>query len=186
MPLEKILQKIRQQLNELGPLMESFREETIQPVVKDCEELQRQLCILQENLAVYKYHKIANELSPSYKIHAKVSEMEAAKVEPPPVSTPADILQTPVKTEKKAPEQSKPETQARLPLTVAINDKFRFINELFSQNSSEYNIVMEQVNSLGTWHESEIYLNSLKSVYGWKENNEIVKYFYSLVKKRFD
>ena len=45
---------------------------------------------------------------------------------------------------------------------------------------------MEQLQNLKTWHESEIYLNSLKNVYNWRENSEVVKYFYGLVKKSFD
>ena len=31
----------------------------------------------------------------------------------------------------------------------------------------------------------EIYLNSLKKLYGWNDDNEFVNLFYALVKKRF-
>ncbi len=71
-------------------------------------------------------------------------------------------------------------------LNIGLNDKFRFINELFKQNTSEYNIAFEQLNALKTWDESELYLNSLKELYLWKENSDNVKYFYSIAKKRFE
>ena len=47
------------------------------------------------------------------------------------------------------------------------------------------NVAIEQLGNLNTWAEGEAYLNSLKTLYHWKENSEVVNYFYSLVKKRF-
>ena len=76
--------------------------------------------------------------------------------------------------------------QTRSALAVGLNDKFRFINELFVQNSAEYTIAIEQLNGLQTWADTELYLTSLKSLYGWKDTSEAVKYFYTLVRKRFD
>lgn len=76
--------------------------------------------------------------------------------------------------------------QTRSALAVGLNDKFRFINELFVQNSAEYTIAIEQLNGLQTWADTELYLTSLKSLYGWKDTSEVVKYFYTLVRKRFD
>jgi hypothetical protein len=180
---DKILHKIQVQINELAPVLELFLDDTVQPSVSDCENLQKQLSTFQENLAVYKYNKQNKELSPSFKIHAKLSEKveNAIKEEMP--------LKKEIKEEPKQVAPEIPHTQpirSKSPLIVGINDKFRFINELFSQNSSEYNIVLEQLNNLNTWNETEIYLNSLKNVYGWKDHTEVVKYFYALTKKRFD
>ncbi|MBL7932584.1 MAG: hypothetical protein JNL60_11820, partial [Bacteroidia bacterium] len=170
----------------------------------------------------YKYNKQNKEISPSFTLHAKLSEVEI--VNPVPVSEPfkpitetkttAGIVEpkkeepvseqtklqekntAPVadnlkeKTPEPEPEKfefEKREASKPIPsLSVGINDKFRFINELFSQNSVEYNIAVEQINNLKNWPDTEIYLNSLKNVYGWKDNLEVVKYFYSQVKKRFD
>ena len=209
MPSDKILHRIQLQIDELAPVLELFVEDTIQPSVDDCENLQKILTALQENLAVYKYNKQNKELSPSFNIHAKVSEKEVqeekkaeivkeiketVKLEreekteikqSPPETPKVEVPKTKVNEElKKAPvvETAKP----RSPLAIGLNDKFRFMNDLFSQNSSEYNIALEQLNTLNTWDEAEIYLNSLKNVYEWNEKEEVVKYFFAVVKKRFE
>lgn len=190
MSLEKVLHKMQSQINELAPTLELFVDETIQPSVANCEELQTQLCLLQENLAIYKYNKINKEISPSFSIHAKVSEME--KLQP--------IIETP-KEEVKIQETEKIEVKPPIaaiiegvklgesktipPFSIGINDKFRFINELFKQSNVEYNVAIEQLSGLKNWNDTEIYLNSLKTLYDWKDNNDTVVYFFSIAKKRF-
>lgn len=189
MSLEKVLHKMQSQINELAPTLELFLEETIQPSVDSCEILQKQLSQLQENLAVYKYNKINKEISPSFSLHAKVSEKEI----------PQQTTETP-KEETKIPEKEIVETvqpfidiigeithpsKTIAPFTIGINDKFRLINELFKQNNAEYNIAIEQLSALKSWSDSEVYLNSLKTLYNWKEDSEVVIYFFSITKKRF-
>ncbi len=195
---DKLLIKIQNQIQDLAPTLELFVDQTVQPSVADCQTLQKQLNELQENVAVYKFDKQNKELSPSFTLHAKLSEIDV--VPPVPVSepfkpineavkeveVPENQVETPV-PETKAPEPLKEaDTKPLAALSIAINDKFRFMNELFAQNSVEYNIAIEQINNLRTWQETEIYLNSLKNVYGWKGNLEVVKYFYAIVKKRFE
>lgn len=196
MPLDKVLHKIQLQIKDLAPTLELFIDETIQPTADDCESLQKQLHKLLENIAVYKFDKIDRELSPSFHLHAKVSEKqiveEPVKVEIPTIEKQivAEIVieslkpETPVVQETPKEEVPIVEKQKQA-LTVGLNDKFRFINELFSQNAAEYNIAIEQLNNLKSWTDSEIYLNSLKSLYNWKDESDAVKYFYSLAKKRF-
>lgn len=190
MSLEKVLHKMQMQINELAPTLELFVEETIQPSVSNCEKLQQQLTELQENLAVYKYNKINKEISPSFSLHAKISEKEILQ---PNIEIPTPELKVTEKNKSEA-EQNIQEIfeeiiiesiQAPIAFTIGINDKFRFINELFKQNNAEYNIAIEQLSVLKNWDDSEMYLNSLKSLYNWKENNEVVIYFYSITKKRF-
>lgn len=189
MSLDKLLHKIQSDINELAKSLESFMEDTIQPTVDECEDLQKQLYQLQESLAVYKYQKQNKELSPSFNIHAKISELEVP-VKPQPVEE--EKKETVIEDKKKVEDPPIPSVESAkrnvtLPaFTVGLNDKFRFINELFSQNNSEYSIAMEQLNNLKTWHDTEIYLNSLRDLYEWKSNAEAVKYIYALAKKRFD
>jgi len=190
MLLEKVLHKIQSQINDLTPTLELFVDETIQPSVDTCEKLQQQLNSLQENLAVYKYNKINKEISPSFSIHAKVSEKELPKETMEELKKEIkvtiheerpEILQP--KIEPKTEEVN--ESKIILPMLIGINDKFRFINELFKQNNSEYSIALEQLNALKSWNDAEIYLNSLKTLYQWKENSEVANLFFSLAKKRF-
>lgn len=199
MTADKVLLKIQNQIKDLAPTLELFVDELVQPSVNDCLSLQKQLQDLQEHLAVYKFNKQNKELSPSFTLHAKISEVEI--VPPGPVSEPFKPIGEVTKTSSEIPEiktetpleevkvvepTKEPAPKALPGLSIAINDKFRFMNELFAQNSVEYNIAIEQINNLRNWQEAEIYLNSLKNVYGWKSNLEVVKYFYSIVKKRFD
>jgi hypothetical protein len=203
MSSDKILSRIQLQIKELAPTLELFIDDTIQPSVADCESLQKQLSGIQENVAVYKYNKQNKELSPSFNIHAKVSQKEEEVAKKAEIV--AEIKQT-VKLEEEEkkevkqiiietplvnvkPEMAREEVnqvKPKAPLSIGINDKFRFINELFAQNSSEYNIALEQINNLNTWNEAEIYINSLKNVYEWDAKEESVVQFYLLVKKRFD
>lgn len=184
MGAEKILKKIRDEVKEMKPTLDLFLEESVQPSATDCETLQKQLIELQECLAVYKFQKKEKELSPSFNIHSKVSEkavdIKSVKEQVALETTEETALQKNILKETKtdSPKQV-------VPLVIGINDKFRFINELFKQNNSEYNIALEQLASLQSWAETEIYLTSLKELYDWKENSEVVKYFYSVIKKRF-
>jgi hypothetical protein len=181
MSLDKTLIKIQEQINELAPTLELFVEESIQPSVKDCETLQTLLTKLQENLAVYKYHKMEREISPSFNIHAKVSENTKKETEVNPTVNESNSVNE-YKDEEK-PGINIPVNHP--PLSFGINDKFRFVNELFKQNMAEYNIVVEQLNSMNSWQDSETYLNSLRPIYNWKENSEVLNIFFSQVKKRF-
>ncbi len=71
------------------------------------------------------------------------------------------------------------------PINISINDKFRFINELFSANATEYNIAIEQINTVNTIDEANAYFKSLKSVYDWNDDNEMFKKIIDLTHKRF-
>ncbi|MDX2172932.1 MAG: hypothetical protein SFY56_07420 [Bacteroidota bacterium] len=194
MALDKVLNKLKVQIKDLTPTMELFADETIHPSVKDCEQFKEQLIALQESLAIYKYQKLDKEISPSFNIHAKVSEKEIEAVKPiindlkeeNKVSVVEKTIETKAINPSTQISDEKYPTTHHKKLNIGLNDKFRFINELFKQNNTEYNVVFEQLNSLKTWNECEFYLNSLKDVYEWKSTDDTVKYFYSIAKKRFD
>lgn len=212
MPLEKVLHKIQDQIHELAPLLETFVDTAVQPSVRDSEQLQRQLSLLQESIAIYKYQKLEKEISPSFNLHARISAQEkpVEKAEVPVQQTQKVVEEVkPVETRREEPKREEikreepkqeepkreepkvaPSAKAEMPLrkaplVIGLNDKFRFINTLFSQSSGEYGAAVEQLDSLQSWHETEVYLNSLKSVYDWKENSEVVKQFYAIAKKQF-
>ena len=205
MQLEKVLHKIQLQIHELTPSLEIFVEDSIQPTASDCETLQKKLSELQELISVFKYDKLNREISPSFTIHSKINELTPdAKFQTPVTESKieqtseikeiiTELIQEAVLQEVKTEEIILPikieteKKQASLaPLSIGLNDKFRFINELFSQNNSEYNIALEQLNTLQSWSEAEIYLSSLKTLYTWKEESEDIKHFYTLIKKRYN
>lgn len=178
MILDKTLGRIQSQINELVPALEMFVDESVQPTVRECESLQQMLVKLQENLAVYTFHKREKELSPNFNLHAKVSLQNKAE----PIE---EKMAEPVAEIKEEVKDVSVESKILSAMSVGVNDKFRIINELFKQNGGEYNIVVEQINSLPTWNEAEMYLNSLKSIYHWNDTSEVTLLFYSLAKKRF-
>jgi len=207
---DKTLHKIQVQLNDLLPKLELFVEPTVQPSANECDQLLTQLSALQENLVIYRFLRQHNEISPALNMHAKISEAVAIKEiatetltlqsAAAPIAEPVSEPKPPASTEpppatgslaQQAPEppkQAAPEATTAATgkaISVGINDKFRFINSLFAQNAAEYTIAVEQLNSVTSWNDAEIYLNSLRNLYSWKEDSDITKLFYSLVKKRF-
>jgi hypothetical protein len=187
MAIDTLFKKIQVEIKDLVSGCDLFLQENIHPTVSDCENIQNKLTLLQQHLAVFRYLKTEREISPSYAIHQKVSEKTSVIENVKEVITP-EVIQ------KKVHNDSIPLTKSDEPkievanlkkLSIGLNDKFRFINELFNQNNHEYNIAIEQLNALHNWHETETYLNSLKNLYGWKDDKDSVKYFYVLVKQRF-
>jgi len=82
-------------------------------------------------------------------------------------------------------EEVKVERKVIPKMVINLNDKFRVINELFAANSTEYNIAIEQIDAVTSKNDLENYLKGLQSIYNWNDDNEVVKTFFSLAKKRF-
>jgi hypothetical protein len=195
MTTEKQLQRLRENISEVAHALESFLDIHVQPTADECNTLQQQLYELQESLAVYKYGKTNKELSPSFNLHSKVSEQqpvlnEAEKPEiPAPPTSKSQVVETPAVKEIPTSKQEEPEKQNTTPqdkrLEINLNDKFRFINELFKQNQLEYALAIEQLNTINNTLETDNYLMSLKNIYGWNEQSEVVKRLYTLARQRF-
>jgi hypothetical protein len=72
-----------------------------------------------------------------------------------------------------------------LKVAVGLNDKFRFINDLFHGNSTEYHIALNQINTCNGFEEADIYITNIRDIYQWKDDNEVVAIFLDLVQRRF-
>ena len=79
----------------------------------------------------------------------------------------------------------KPEVKTYPKLAINLNDKFRFINELFASNANEYHIAIEQLNNVNSLDEANAYIKGLKAIYDWKDDHEMVKNMLALIQKRF-
>lgn len=66
---------------------------------------------------------------------------------------------------------------------ISLNDRFLFQRELFNNNRSEMNSVMERLNTLGSFEEAENYLRSEQN---WNFENQTVKEFLLIIKKGFE
>jgi hypothetical protein len=81
------------------------------------------------------------------------------------------LTETPVKDLKKA---------------IGINDRFLYINDLFRGDEVMYERSIKTINSFLIWPEAEYWIRrELKTKLGWTEDNETVKQFDQLVKRRF-
>jgi hypothetical protein len=69
---------------------------------------------------------------------------------------------------------------------IAVNDKYQFISELFSNDKDRYNEVLDEINKTGTYPEAEEWLRSDLAVQqGWNNDNMTVQMFYSTVSQFF-
>jgi hypothetical protein len=69
---------------------------------------------------------------------------------------------------------------------VGINDRYRFINELFRGDEDMYERSIKTINSFATYAEAESWIQrELKVKIGWVDTNHTVKDFDQVVKRRF-
>jgi hypothetical protein len=181
--LKEEAKKIEQHLLQLQQDEQLTRAEAEQ-FLSDVEKLYR-------NLAVYAYMlKNQGDLQVHLKIMQSVPPIET----PPVIEKKEDVVQLPIEepvhlTIEERVEEIISITTKENPvlkrIEFSINDRFRIINELFFQSQPEFQAAMQQLNAISTLEESIFYLNSLKEIYNWKLNNDLVKTIYALVNKRF-
>jgi hypothetical protein len=72
-----------------------------------------------------------------------------------------------------------------LKMSIGINDKFLFINELFEGNPSGYSEAIEKLNAAGEISEVEMILTGLSRQYNWNDNSEAYKRLKKIVKQKY-
>ena len=94
---------------------------------------------------------------------------EILKVDKKEIAT--SIIDTPIKDLRKA---------------IGINDKYKFINELFQGDENSYERSIKTINGFAVYPEAEHWIKrELHTKLCWVENNESVKQFDQLVRRRF-
>ena len=69
---------------------------------------------------------------------------------------------------------------------IGVNDRFHYIKELFRGDESMYERSIKTINGFSILPEAEYWIQrELKVKLGWNDNNETVKQFTQLVKRRF-
>ncbi|MGZ3884652.1 MAG: hypothetical protein ACXVP0_03120 [Bacteroidia bacterium] len=160
-------------------------DENIHPPVTEMESLQEKLNVLSEKIAVYKFIEGEKELAPNLSLHLKVMEKAIEKEEKTALAGEMEIAEKIAKTEAIVADvkaELQPEVKK---LEFSLNDKFRIINELFKQSTTEFNLAVEQLNSFMNLDNSQMYLNELKNLYGWKDDHELTRKVYQANQKRF-
>jgi hypothetical protein len=168
--VEKHLLKLQQD----EPLTQAETEQFL----SDVEKLYR-------NLSVYAHVlKTQGNLQVHLKIMQSVPPVEEPVVSIEKAPEPAPELKFEEKTEENVPVLTE-ENLSFKKIEFSINDRFRVINELFAQSQQEFQAALQQLNSIYTLDETIFYLDSLKQIYNWKADNQLVKTLYSLANKRF-
>lgn len=69
---------------------------------------------------------------------------------------------------------------------IGINDRYLFINELFRGDEAMYERSIKTINAFNIYPEAEYWIQrEMKTKLGWLDDNETVKLFDQLVKRRF-
>lgn len=69
---------------------------------------------------------------------------------------------------------------------IGINDKFLFINELFSGSLENYNKMLDELNDFKSFNGASTYLIELKVVNQWDGNSEAWRKLVGLIERKFD
>jgi hypothetical protein len=202
MPTDILLKQLNSSLAELKASIEKFEKHT-SPSTQYAEELYNSINASNKMVSAYLVLKEKKDVSPDLDLHIKLMAVPTPQekavivdVEPIIETKPIEVKETPqvepvieIKPiEPITPAASVQEVSVKKEypkLIVNINDKFRFINELFKTNSNEYHIAIEQLNAVNSLDEANAYLKGLKEIYGWDEENEMVKKIIGLTHKRF-
>lgn len=134
-------------------------------------------------LAAYTYMVKNQEMGSDLQVHMKIMQTVAG-IENNVAAELVNETPPPEQKEEKAVDRDLGEVALRK-IELSINNKFRISNELFNQSQLEFNAALQQLNSMNTQEEAMRYLDSLKQIYKWKDENPLVKNFYALVQKRF-
>ena len=211
MQTDILYKQLTTKLDELKTAIERFEKHT-PPSTAYAEQLHTAINEANKLISAYVVLKEQKDVSPDLNLHLKLMNVTAAQQEvkeqvkaeiqvekleakempnvellqPMAEVKPIAVNATPV-VEKKSVEIvfEKPEIKTYPKLAINLNDKFRFINELFAGNTNEYNIAIEQLNNVDSMDEANAYIKGLKSIYNWDDNHEMVKNMNGLIQKRF-
>lgn len=155
-------------------------------VAAELEELKRNATMKQQRAAVNKPHLLFDtdeddiptlnhqSATRSKEINETVAETAASineRLKEKKVEISEKLTGLPVKDLKKA---------------IGINDRFLYINDLFRGDEAMYERSIKTINGFSIWPEAEYWIRrELKTKLGWTDDNETVKQFDQLVKRRF-
>ncbi len=121
-------------------------------------------------------------------IHQKTLEVtEKKEINETAGDSLSDSLNEKLKQSKKELSDALKDTPIKdLKKAIGINDRFLYIKELFNGDEAMYERSIKTINGFSIYPEAEYWIRrELKTKLGWEENNETVKQFDQLVKRRF-
>ena len=203
MQTDLLLKQLQSSLAELKISIEKF-EKHPSPSTQYAENLHLSIQQTNKLVSAYVVLKEHKDVSPDLNLHLKIMNEQQPEEKMVVLDSKAEVNQVtnfaPKVTEDvnskevaakpdveklEIAEEVKVERKLIPKIVINLNDKFRVINELFAANATEYNIAIEQIDAVTSKNDLENYLNGLQSIYNWNDDNEVVKTFFSLAKKRF-
>ncbi len=163
----------------LEPQPEAIPEKKEEPIAAPLEASQS---ININTLAEEKYNHVLDEVptlaqqQPKvvYELNDTVQSDEVSindKLKQPAIETGSKLQNEPIKDLRRA---------------IGVNDKYGFIKELFRNDEVAYERSLKTINGFAILPEAEYWMQrELKYKLGWDDNNETVKKFYQLVRRRF-
>ena len=193
--LKSILKKqAHEKIKLLNNRLQNFREENLDSA-EDLAAILNEIRQAEQVITVLEYHVLNNEISSDLAMHLKVMENtdnDTHKPEPASAIQDSNQASLPEKTEIRQEADS---VEIKPPLVsgaksvgkieFSINDRFRIINELFSQNTQEFSVALQQLNATENWQDAQHYLTGLIGLYHWDEERDTYKILYRAVQKRF-
>lgn len=73
-----------------------------------------------------------------------------------------------------------------LKTVIGINDKFYFINELFSGDSQKYEDIIYTLNNFKKLEDAMVYFSTLKYKFGWDEDTEAYEKLSQMLERKFE
>ena len=208
MQTDILYKQLTTKLDELKTAIERFEKHT-PPSTTSAEQLHMAINEANKLVSAYVVLKEQKDVSPDLNLHLKLMHVETAQkeikedikiahieerqaaVDLSKESSQGESKPVDVKTEPSVEKKpvdivfEKPEIKTYPKLAINLNDKFRFINELFASNANEYHIAIEQLNNVNSLDEASAYIKGLKAIYDWKDDHEMVKNINGLIQKRF-
>lgn len=208
MQTDILYKQLTTKLDELKTAIERFEKHT-PPSTTSAEQLHMAINEVNKLVSAYVVLKEQKDVSPDLNLHLKLMHVETAQkeikedikiahieerqaaVDLSKESSQGESKPIEVKTEPSVEKKpvdivfEKPEIKTYPKLAINLNDKFRFINELFASNANEYHIAIEQLNNVNSLDEASAYIKGLKAIYDWKDDHEMVKNINGLIQKRF-
>ena len=208
MQTDILYKQLTTKLDELKTAIERFEKHT-PPSTTSAEQLHTAINEVNKLVSAYVVLKEQKDVSPDLNLHLKLMHVETAQkeikedikiahieerqaaVDLSKESSQGEPKPVDVKTEPSVEKNpvdivfEKPEIKTYPKLAINLNDKFRFINELFASNANEYHIAIEQLNNVNSLDEASAYIKGLKAIYDWKDDHEMVKNINGLIQKRF-
>jgi len=114
----------------------------------------------------------------------EISQVNLAEVKTEPILVTSEKIE--IKEVKEVKDHLVMEPIKDLRSAIGINDKFQFIQELFSGDEKSFEVGIKTINAFKIFPEAQFYIKrELREKNNWDEESNVVKQFDQLIKRRF-